>query len=367
MQRVLFWVGYCSRPWDGNTKAGLGGTEVAVINIAERLVTYGFKVTVAGEVNNSVVNGVEWIDIQNFQARYSGQPNQFDIAIGVDYIHFVKYLEDCGQTPSKKLFWVHNTDYYKWYLGEELENHLDLFFQLDYLIAPSNFACGAILENTLKGKDHLIPSDFKLNVRAIGNGINIDDFNINAVKDPNKFIWSSAVDRGLSELLDRWHTVKEVLPNATLDVYYPQYSNPHVGDWYNIEGILDKLNETKDLGVTDMGSVSQHDLHVAMQKATYWMYLTQYEETFCITAMEMAAAGVLPICSDNAALKEVIIDGIIIPTDDYETMFDMGIQILSKLDAAIMEKAIKSGKIRAKHFTWNSAASIWFNLLQNNF
>ena len=64
--KILFWIGYTSYTWDGNTKTGLGGTEIAVINIAEGLARYGYEVTVSGTVNNSTINGVEWIDINNY-------------------------------------------------------------------------------------------------------------------------------------------------------------------------------------------------------------------------------------------------------------------------------------------------------------
>lgn len=51
--KILFWIGYTSYTWDGNTTTGLGGTEIAVINIAEGLSRHGYNVTVAGTVNNS--------------------------------------------------------------------------------------------------------------------------------------------------------------------------------------------------------------------------------------------------------------------------------------------------------------------------
>jgi glycosyltransferase involved in cell wall biosynthesis len=154
------------------------------------------------------------------------------------------------------------------------------------------------------------------------------------------------------------------MPGATLDVYYPAYSDPRKQGWYNIHGVLDKLKATKDLGVTEIGSVSQSELHIAMQKASYWMYLTQYEETFCITALEMMAAGVLPVCSNKAALAEVVQDGIIIPHSEYETMFNMAIKTLGGINVDIKRKAINAAKERVKLFTWDNATSKWFNFLQ---
>lgn len=357
MQNILFWAGYYNNQWDGNTTTGLGGTEIAIINIAEGLRTYGHNVTVAGQVNNSIVNGVEWIDIDNFQAKYSNLPNHFDIIIGVNYIHFLKYTSTALQNSARNIFWMHNTDYYTWYNGEELEDHIEMFSkEIDLVIAPSAWACSKLIE------DIIIPNNIQVEVDVVPNGINTENFTFNIAKDPNKFIWSSAVDRGLAQLLDNWPKIKSVMPSATLDVYYPEYSNPHT-NWYNIEGILDKFKATQSLGVTDMGSVSQQELHAAMQRASYWMYVTHYEETFCITALEMQASGVLAICSDAAALKNTVKDGIIIPKSDYETMFNDAIKVLYALNVELTDKSIESAKNNAKMHTWRTATETWQHIL----
>ena len=208
-------------------------------------------------------------------------------------------------------------------------------------------------------------------VQSISNGINLESFGINSIKDPNKFIWSSAVDRGLVYLLDNWHKVKEIMPEATLDIYYPKYSDPHgngEGDsWINIDGVVDKMEYLKNQGVTDMGSVSKTDLYAAMSKASYWMYLTDYEETFCITALEMQMSNVLCITSDNAALKNTVKSGIIIPTSNYETMFNQAVEILSKLKdhPALKQKALEEAKDDAKKYTWDMAAAQWHEAILN--
>ncbi len=356
--KILFWIGYTSYTWDGNTTTGLGGTEIAVINIAEGLSRHGYNVTVAGTVNNSNVNGVEWINIQNFQDKYSKLPNHFDTIVGVNYINFVKYTFDANQLAATKMFWMHNTDYYDYYQGGSLPNHVDLLNTVDVICAPSKWAINTI-------KDTILTKDFKGVLHVMPNGINLENFKAKVQKDPCKFIWSSAVDRGLSELLTYWPSIKEVMPCATLDIYYPAYSDPHKEGWYNIHGVLDKLKDTKDLGVTEIGSVSQTELHLAMQRATYWPYVTKYEETFCITALEMMASGVLPICSNQAALKEVVNDGIIIPAElPYETMFKLVVKTLGKINVDIKRKTIREAKEWVKLFSWDSAASHWFNFIQ---
>lgn len=363
MRNILFWVGYSSETFDGNTTKGVAGTEVAIINISKRLrTTYGWNVTVSGTVNTTTVDGVEWIDINTFEGKYSKQPNHFDAVVGVNYIHFIKYMEEFNQKGAVFLFWAHNTDFFPWYRGEqftqaEIEDYLG---RIDVLITPSSWALDHWVNHIYKGdpvqKGVVIP-----------NGINPDEFknSLSIQKIPNRFIWSSAVDRGLVQLLNNWYKVRLVIPDATLDVYYPSYSNPHTPNcsWFNIEGVVDKLESMVGSGVTDMGSVSQKDLHNAMMKASYWMYLSHYEETFCITALEMAAAGVLTVCSSKAALTEVVGAGIIIEPTDYGDMFDQAVTRLVRYTPEMKEKDVTTAKRLADSKSWDSSSKMWHELL----
>ena len=364
--RVLFWVGYRFEEWNSQSD-GLGGTEIAVSKVAESLAQHGNEVIVAGEVISGVHNRVTWLSIQDFEnSNFRGRdPNRFDAVIGVNYLHFIRVIDDNGLKPKLTAFWLHNTEWHQYYKGEVLENQMDLLNRIDTVITPSAWANRKFRETYCQGIS-LDTLSWTRPIQSQVNGIDPLKFKMNCAKDPNKLIWSSAVDRGLNKLLDNWWRVKEVMPEATLDIYYPKYSDPHVQDdrnWYNIDGILDKLEENKDLGVTDMGSVSQLELHTAMQKATYWMYLTHYEETFCITAIEMMAAGVLPICTNVAALKEVVDSGIILDKAPYETLFKDAIKLLKQLDTGLKDKAIESGKKTTKLRTWNAVASKWYELI----
>ena len=366
--RILFWVGYRFEAWNSQSE-GLGGTEIAVSRVAEAMARYGHEVTVAGQCINGYHNRVDWKNIQTFEEVFTKAPSDwFDVVIGVNYLHFLQYVKDVNLNPKYKVFWLHNTEYHEFYKGEELPNQTEMLHEIDLVVTPSPWSNAVFhetyvlpLENTTRPWRGLIQSQI--------NGIDPENFKMNCKKDPNKFIWSSAVDRGLDRLLDNWLKVKEVMPEATLDIYYPKYANPHTQDdrgWYNIGGILDRMNDLKDYGVNDMGTVSQTELHNAMQKASYWMYLTDYEETFCITALEMQMSGVFCIVSDTAALPFVVKDGIIAPTTTDETMFDNSIQLLDKMDRGLKNKALRDAKQRSKLFTWDIVGHSWHEMLKHN-
>ena len=351
-KKILFWVGYSKSPWNGHNSYGLAGSEIATLNVAEGLANYGHEVVVAGEVQTGQCNGVTWLDIPTFLRVYSSKPDWFNEVIGVNYIHFIKYAELANQNKARKTFWLHNTEYHEWFEGSILENHKDLLDQIDCMVTPSGWSRDYI-------KDNMLPPYYSGMNIAIPNGIHSENFKAEVAKKPNSFIWSSAIDRGLVNLLNQWPKIKGNLQGATLDVYWPKYSE----GFAEMSWIKENQSKLEALGVTFHGTVSQADLHIAMQKAEYWMYLTGYEETFCITALEMAAAGVLCITTNVAALTETVESGIIIQYSDDETMFNQAIELLMMSNKELLGKATKDNKEKAKMSTWNEVSSKWHDYL----
>ena len=68
---------------------------------------------------------------------------------------------------------------------------------------------------------------------------------------------------------------------------------------------IDDIIENFD-GVNYHGSLSQKKLYDLMAECKYWYYPTEYEETFCITALEMLGHRVLPIVKESAGLTETL-------------------------------------------------------------
>ena len=323
--RILFYAGYQSIPFDGNTELGLGGTEIAIIKLSREMVKFGYNVVVSGQIKNSgLINGVEWISTDELHQKYL---IKFDYIISASYIHFLKEFKDYS---AKKIFWAHNTHHHAWFNGIELKDADELTRQVDHTICLTNWH-----KNQWSNK-YGVPLD---KISIIGNGIDPLSFYGNPQKIKGRFIFSSAHERGLPELLNNWHKIKNVLPHATLDVFSPIYS-PLI-----LEYELDKYD-----GVTSRGSASQEVLHNAMLKAEYWCYVTDYEETYCITALEMQYAKVLPIVTKVAALTETVNSGILL--ERSETNWDDVIQILGTLGEELKTKSIEAAFQWAKKQTW---------------
>jgi hypothetical protein len=151
-----------------------------------------------------------------------------------------------------------------------------------------------------------------------GNGIDAEEFDDydGIERDPHKMVYQSSHVRGLQFLYEIWPDIKKAVPDATLDVYYGWYSydkinagNPERMAWKDR-----MVQQERSLdGVTDHGKVDQLEIVRAASGAGIWAYPTTFPEIYCITAVKCQAAGAVPVCSDYAALDEMVQYGEKIP------------------------------------------------------
>ena len=143
-------------------------------------------------------------------------------------------------------------------------------------------------------------------------------------KRKNSVGYFSAYYRGLECLLKMWPSIREKVPDATLDVYYGWES------WLGLEGPDDfyermeaKFEEMKDQGVTVHGRVSHEVLANAMKEIQVWAYPTEFTEIHCITALKAQEAGCYPVVTNVGALAETVQSGVKLKTqriytDEYQ-------------------------------------------------
>jgi glycosyltransferase involved in cell wall biosynthesis len=189
---------------------------------------------------------------------------------------------------------MHNTDFYTWYNGVELNPEV-------YNLRNPDINKIVCLTKWHKQK---VMDDYKIDadkILVIGNPIDTDAFLLynNNDKIPFSFIYTSHAERGLDKVLQEWPTIKEKYPQATLHIATPEY-----GVEFFVDNFFHKAIALD--GITFYGSLAQVELYKLMAKCQIWYYPTDYEETFCITAIEMMAHGVLPVTSLKASLKEVV-------------------------------------------------------------
>lgn len=308
----------------------IGGTEVTALKLAEQLSKYGFEVFFGGQIKSGYHNKVEWLDLIGCSSKH------FDVTISASYLHFIDTI-DC----KYRLFWWHNTDFYGWKNGEDVydSNHLN-DWRIDKHIALTEWHKEAI-----KSKYGI-----EKPIEVIGNSIDRKTFSENRNKIRDSFIYSSAADRGLYRLLSMWPEVRLEVPNATLNVFCPGYSKPDVKEWPE--------------GVTYHGTVSQEELHSWQMKSEYWLHPTDYEETYCITALEMQYANVIPVTTNVAALNEVIGNrGFRLDPNETNESFIAIIKQL-KRSPSLRKVYTDKGYQWANQQSWNLRILEWVKLLK---
>lgn len=287
---IVFHVGYYKRPWNflDITTSALGGSEKSVLLLAEDL-SQNNKVYVVGSVTEgNSESGVRYIPTD----KIGDVPRKIDLLVGVNYIHFLKYYESFNVTS--KWFWMHNTDFHPWYNGVELNPKVFNLRNSDInkIVCLTNWHKQKVIDSYKIDADKIL---------VIGNPIDTNAFlpyDQNS-KIPFSFIYTSHAERGLEKVLFEWPTIKEKYPKATLHIATPEY-----GVEFFVDNFFHKAIALD--GITFYGSLAQVELYKLMAKCQIWYYPTDYEETFCITAVEMMAHGVLPVTSLKASLSEVV-------------------------------------------------------------
>lgn len=287
---IVFHVGYYKKPWNYKSldEEALGGTEKSVILLGDYLATHHEVFVVGNVLDSKSAKGVNYTSLEQFHSL----PAKIELLIGVSYIHFLKYYE--LRVVSRKWFWMHNTDYYLWYNGQELpsDNYNLNNEAIDKIVCLSNWH----KNNTSKVFN--VKQD---RILVLPNFVNHAKFQLWSFKDkiPYSFIYTSHAERSLQKVLSEWPTIKKKYPSASLHLSTPEYGLDYFMDHY--------FHKTLEFqGIKFYGALKQSELYRLMSRCQVWYYPTDYEETFCITAIEMMGHGVLPVTSLKASLNEVI-------------------------------------------------------------
>lgn len=349
--RVLIYTGYQKLPFNKNTwkELGAGGTEYSVIKLADYLFSEGHDVVVSGEVVSDVCDGVIYTHIRELI-----EDQHFDVVIATAYIHYIKVLENLNISYNKSFFWIHNEDFYGWYNGELLENN-----GRDYLLDTRLTKVVAVSDYQKRLLEKTYP-EIKNKIIVISNAIDPYDWeDINIEKYENKFIYTSAADRGLEHLLNIWPEIKNIIPEATLWVATP----PYALDWYeDYKGLYD--------GVHFLDNLSPTELYTQIKSSEYWIYPSQYAETYCITALEMMFGKVKIVSTDTGNLGKLLLGKSSLISTPADTNI-LKEQILQEFKYLYNNKALQKLNQEtaynfAKNENWSNRINDWMNLIEND-
>ena len=182
-------------------------------------------------------------------------------------------------------------------------------------------------------------------INIINNGINL--IKSNNVKVPNTFIYTSGSIRGLERLLELWPDILSKLPDATLNISsYEDFPKDS----------FDESLKINQKGIKHLGKLNQNQLYKLMELSEYWLYPCCFDETSCITAMEMMAHNVICLYYPRAGLTD--------------TMNGNGIQISygNEIETLLTIEPLKNelilhGQLYSQSCSWKNRANQWNQLI----
>jgi glycosyltransferase involved in cell wall biosynthesis len=285
---------YCGPGWtqwapSDIVTRGLGGSETAAVRLAEALSDLGHTVTVYGECHSVAYRQTvfrHWTTFDPTAERAcvisSRIPELFDREVNA----------------ATKLLWVHDVD-----CGPRFrEDHLR---QVDAVLCLSQWH-----ESHLSVAYPWLPDS---RITRISNAIEPNFFRGKPQKREHQVIYSSSPDRGLDVLMSIWPEVLKQEPEAVLAYCYADVYDAVAEQNPVIRRFRDSISELEQStpNLRKLGSLPQQELAKEMARSKVWAHPSwnspgnqPFHETYCIGAVEAAAAGCFRIGSSWGALPE---------------------------------------------------------------
>lgn len=322
---------------------GLGGSETAVIHVANELAKIGWVVTVYGDVEEGVFGDVIYRHHDVFDPL-----ERVDLLIASRMPH----VFDRPHRARRAFLWMHDTDL----AGDLTPARAG---RIDEVLVLSRWH-----ERHVLGRYPFLHGQ----VRRTRNGIDFGRFDGEPLERAQRVVYSSSPDRGLDVLLELWPQIRERVPGALLThTYSPVYWE--VADRDPVVGAHAARVRALSIqpGVEAIeGGISQPAVAMLMRESLVWVapsfntpYDAPFHETSCIGAMEAQAAGCHVVASNWGALPETVKVGALVDgppmSDRWRDAFLE--EIVSGLtDRAVQARAQAEGPAHAQTLGWGPVA-----------
>ena len=349
-KNILIYTGFSDIDWNYTymQNNALGGSEKAVAYLSKCFPT-DYNIFISGHVKNETIDNIQYIHFNELTNLIERTP--FHTVIVSRYIGFYEMFKTCSFYQS--FVWAHDTLLLPYgcnlnvtHILKKWNNYID------------GCVCLTEWHKTIFSEKY---PELKNKITLINNGLdltsfpNVDSDNIlknNKIK--NKFIYSSRPDRGLNILLKLWPQIIEKIPDATLTIStYGSFPS-------NAEEVAMKTLIDSTPSIHYLGKLNVEQLYNEMSSAEFWLYPTHWQETSCITALEMLMSEVICLYYPVAGL--------------VNTVGDYGIQIKpgSEIDAIVSLTDLKKCELRqngreyAETCSWSNRYELWNKLLSQN-
>ena len=338
--KILFYTGFSNIPWNNTYSQtnSLGGSETAVINLAKTFPN-NYEIYICGDVAEETCDNIYFVSLNNLCNLVNKIP--FYTVIVSRYIGFYEMFPKISFYQS--YIWGHDIALFNYGCNLDVSSILD-----KWLNKINGCVCQTEWHKILFIQQYPQLTD---KIFTINNGILVDKFIHKPIKFTNRFIYTSCAERGLDRLLELWSQIINVLPDAELLI--ASYNKFPQNEYeIQLDLIIKKYESIKHVGCLD-----KDKLYQLMSTAEYWLYPTNFNETSCITSMEMLMSEVICIYYPIAGLIDTL--------GDYGIPVQRNEEISTILNLSTKQKCEirKKGKEYALSCCWKNRANQWQNIL----
>ena len=350
--KIMFYTGFASSAWNYTYSLmnALGGSESAVAYLAKELPS-NYEIIVAGAVDKEVIGNVTYLPLDQIATFL--RLNPIHTIIVSRYLAFFEMFPHFSSYQN--YIWGHDISLIH-YGSTKMTNINDILEKWKDEIT------GCICQ-TKWHKEAFIrqyPS-LREKITTINNGINKDLIDsVHALKiktKPNRFIYTSCAERGLSRIVELWPCILSFMPDAELVISsYNTFPNIYNQNEVELKVKMDSFGTS----IKHVGKLSKIDLYTIMLSCEYWLYPTSFDETSCITAMEMMALDVVCLYYPRAGLADTM--------GDYGIQVHYGNEIETLMEISSDTQRKEDMKTRAKEYAyscaWSNRSKEWTSVLQ---
>lgn len=337
--KIFIYTGFAHFWWNSTygKENFLGGSERAVTFISEYF-PKNMEIYIGGEVIEETIGNIHYIHLNKLEEFLKN--NEFHAIIISRYIGF---FEQYPYFKTKQVIaWAHDVMLLP-YNGKNNKNEYEIIEEshdmIDYCICLTNWH-----KEDLTKKYPLL----KDKVKIIANGLDFSLFpQTLKIKIKNRFVYSSNPGRGLKRLLELWADICIVMPDAELKIVGLEPAEEDL-----------KLLLKNAENVEHLGKKNPKDLYEILATCDIWFYPTNFNETYCITAIEMLYSKVVPVYYSFAGLTETIGDYGIAVKEGEE------LQTLASLTEERKDALRARGRAYAEECSWENRGKIWNAMLR---
>ncbi|MCK9355570.1 MAG: glycosyltransferase [Dehalococcoidia bacterium] len=319
--RIDFLVSSPVEGWGPLSDKVVGGSELAVLEVAPRLARLGIETHVwalglgtddVGAKEHAMGGGVvlgaaTWHDLADFD------PSTPTGAVVV--WRDARRIPGCRGFGHPVWLWAHDIPEV---FGAEGLHAADKVFALSKHHLRRFAELGVDEEKLVLSQNGLDPGDVQEAWDAVVK---------NGVRDPHRAVYCSSANRGLMLLLDAWPAIRQQVPDATLDVCYGLEMFRRRDTPPRLRGFADWVEQRcatlEPQGVIFRGATPHADLLRILGSSGVWAYPCVFEEIFCIAAIEAQAMGCWPVTITSAALAETVHGGSLLPLRQLQDECDL--------------------------------------------